>query len=81
MYLNETGKIADDCWSGIPAHFEKVELGEFQIMPNHVHGIIIINDPVETRHALSLTHHHHFFSCFHSIGNEIQIIYTIDNGG
>ncbi len=32
------------------------ELGEYIEMPNHVHGIIIIdNDPsVETRHALSL---------------------------
>ena len=55
MYLNEIGKIADKFWGDIPDHFHNVELGEFIIMPNHVHGIIIINEsPVETRHALSL---------------------------
>ena len=52
MYLNEIGKIADQFWTDIPDHFKNVELGEYTIMPNHVHGIIRIN-PVETRHALS----------------------------
>ena len=62
MYLNEIGEIADKFWGDIPDHFHDVELGEFIIMPNHVHGIIIINElhqqssqtHVETRHALSL---------------------------
>ncbi len=54
MYLNEIGKIAEQFWADIPNHFQNVELGEFIIMPNHVHGIIIINEsPVETRRALS----------------------------
>src|SRR6266404_2113981 len=43
MFLNEPGKIADDCWSQIPNHFQNAELGDYIIMPNHVHGIIIIN--------------------------------------
>ena len=57
MYLNEIGKIADKFWGEIPDHFQNVELGEFVVMPNHVHGIIIINESpaiVETGHALSL---------------------------
>ncbi len=54
MYLNEIGIIADKCWAKIPDHFENTLLGEFVIMPNHVHGIINISDPaVETGHALS----------------------------
>ena len=54
MYLNEIGIIADKCWAKIPDHFKNTELGEFVIMPNHVHGIININDSaVETGHALS----------------------------
>ena len=45
MTLNEYGKIADECWRAIPEHFPNVELGAHVIMPNHVHGIIvIIND-------------------------------------
>src|SRR5262245_42620668 len=42
MILNELGKIANECWNEIPIRFPNVELGEFQIMPNHFHGIIII---------------------------------------
>ena len=42
MILNEFGKIADECWRGIPEHFTFVELGAYVVMPNHVHGIIII---------------------------------------
>src|SRR5262249_22307127 len=42
MLLNELGKIANECWNNIPIHFPNVELGEFQIMPNHIHGILII---------------------------------------
>ena len=53
MYLNEVGVIADKCWLEIPDHFQNTMLGEFVIMPNHVHGIIVIGDRVETGSALS----------------------------
>ena len=42
MVLNEYGKIANECWLAIPEHFPNVELGAYIIMPNHVHGIIVI---------------------------------------
>ena len=42
MVLNNCGKIAKKCWSEIPNHFKKVELGEFVVMPNHIHGLIEI---------------------------------------
>jgi REP element-mobilizing transposase RayT len=42
MVLSETGKIADECWAEIPNHFQFAVLGEWIIMPNHVHGIISI---------------------------------------
>ena len=40
MILNDAGKIADECWLGIPEHFPNVVLHDHIIMPNHVHGII-----------------------------------------
>lgn len=43
MRLSEIGKIANDYWLEMPKHFPFVILDEFVIMPNHVHGIIIIN--------------------------------------
>lgn len=45
MKLSEIGKIAHHYWTEIPNHFPFVELGEFVIMPNHVHGVIIIDKP------------------------------------
>ncbi len=43
MKLSPVGVIADILWYEIPNHAKNVELGAFVVMPNHVHGIIIIN--------------------------------------
>src|SRR6476469_590799 len=40
--LHPFGVIARDCWLAIPAHFPNVDLDEFIIMPNHVHGILFL---------------------------------------
>ena len=45
MQLSSLGHIANSCWHQIPKHFPFVELGPHIIMPNHVHGIVIINKP------------------------------------
>jgi len=45
MILSKTGEIAATLWNDIPKHHQFVELGEFVIMPNHIHGILIINKP------------------------------------
>ncbi len=42
MVLNRYGAIAQHCWKAIPDHFPNVEIDQFQIMPNHMHGIIAI---------------------------------------
>lgn len=44
MFLNDLGKIADECWRAIPDHFPFVELGAHVVMPNHVHGVIVIHE-------------------------------------
>lgn len=43
MILNELGEIAYNEWSKLPERFTNSELDVFQIMPNHLHGIIILN--------------------------------------
>ena len=45
MQLSEMGKMAHQCWLAIPEHFPFVKLDTHIIMPNHVHGIIIIDKP------------------------------------
>ncbi|CAH0997069.1 hypothetical protein EMA8858_03206 [Emticicia aquatica] len=62
MKLSTVGAIVQGFWYEIPKHFPFVELGEFVVMPNHIHGVLILNkngfyeniepvdiiDPVET---------------------------------
>src|SRR5690349_15373556 len=44
MVLNEAGRIADECWRAIPEHFPHAELGVYVVMPNHLHGIIVLHE-------------------------------------
>lgn len=44
MQLNDLGKIVHEEWAKTPAIRPEVELDDFVIMPNHLHGIVIIND-------------------------------------
>ena len=43
MHFSTLGQIANNIWEEIPRQFPYAELGEYQVMPNHVHGIIVIN--------------------------------------
>ncbi len=58
MILNDFWKIAEKYYLEITNHFSFVILDEFVIMPNHIHGIIIICNEtpqsVETKNFLSL---------------------------
>jgi len=44
MILSNVGILADVFWHEIKNHNKNVELGEFVVMPNHVHGILILNN-------------------------------------
>jgi putative transposase len=54
MILNKYGKIVLDKWRWLLKQYAYVSLGEFIVMPNHVHGIIYINSFVGTSCNLSL---------------------------
>ena len=49
MVLNEIGEIANNCWLEIPEHFPFVKLKNHIVMPNHVHGIVVIDKPDDGR--------------------------------
>ncbi|WP_304201285.1 transposase [Flavobacterium alvei] len=55
MILNSVGTLAEEYWIDILKEFPYVELSNFQIMPNHMHGILIIDKSVavETRFIAS----------------------------
>jgi hypothetical protein len=45
MQLNPIGKIIQSEWQRLPRHFHNIKLDAFMVMPNHLHGAIVI-DPV-----------------------------------
>jgi REP element-mobilizing transposase RayT len=56
MVLSPMGDVARVCWEEIPDHFGHARLDAFVIMPNHVHGIVMldgddssVNDPSSCR--------------------------------
>ena len=51
MRLNRYGEIAGECFKAIARHFDNVAVDEFVIMPNHIHGIVVIIN-VGARHAV-----------------------------
>jgi REP element-mobilizing transposase RayT len=44
MHLNLAGATVKAVWDSLPRHFLLIELDAFVVMPNHVHGIIVITD-------------------------------------
>ena len=46
MRLNEAGGMVQEVWWGLSQRFPGVEMGSFVVMPNHVHGIIVLQKTV-----------------------------------
>lgn len=44
MQLSLFGEVVRSSWLRLPQHFRSVELDEFVVMPNHVHGIVWLDD-------------------------------------
>lgn len=45
MQLSSIGVLADVFWHEIKNHAKNIELGAFVVMPNHIHGILILDKP------------------------------------
>ncbi|RJQ32125.1 MAG: transposase [Actinobacteria bacterium] len=43
MILNNIGQMVDKTWNEIPNYYHDINIDVFQIMPNHIHGILIID--------------------------------------
>jgi REP element-mobilizing transposase RayT len=43
MVTNHAGKAVQAIWEALPLHYPSVALDEFVIMPNHVHGVIVLD--------------------------------------
>ncbi len=54
MILSWHGRAASACWKWLAYRYSYVELDMWVIMPNHLHGILVIGDPVEGGSVRSL---------------------------
>lgn len=84
MQLSKMGHIAHKYWLTIPNHFPFVTLDKFMVMPNHVHGIIIIKNHyphVETPNlgvSTNQSHPNYWKSgCLGAIINQYKRVCTI----
>ncbi len=41
--ISRFGRIVEICWSELPLHYFDIQLDNFIVMPNHVHGIVIFD--------------------------------------
>jgi putative transposase len=58
LYLSPLGAIVEQVWLALPAHYPYVLLDVHCVMPDHFHGILIINEkhdstPDQRQHGLS----------------------------
>jgi REP element-mobilizing transposase RayT len=52
MIPNAMGNIVQRCWDAIPEHMPMVVCDAFVVMPNHVHGIVVITDMASSGSSL-----------------------------
>ncbi len=59
MVLNELGRVIESVWMELTTRYPNIELDAFGVMPNHIHGIIVIVDSpnVGAIHELPLRLH------------------------
>jgi len=43
MVLNEAGRMVQNVWQSLPLHNSGITLDEFMVMPNHFHGIVVLD--------------------------------------
>jgi REP element-mobilizing transposase RayT len=72
VLLLEIGTKAKEYWSEIPVHFPHVKLNEFIVMPNRIHGLLILDYSISEPYHLRYKFNKNKFS--QPIKNSVAII-------
>jgi putative transposase len=56
MILNEAGQMVRNEWEALPERFPGIAVDVFQVMPNHLHAILLIHDPLPVGAGLVPAH-------------------------
>lgn len=73
--LNECGEIVGGAWDDVPGHYDGAETDAFVVMPNHVHGVIVITD--ETRGVMGAGRPRPYTGTIPSVGAETAPLRTV----
>ena len=52
MPLSEAGRLAQAVWEGLPTHYPHIRLDAWVVMPNHVHGIVMLTEADPDPHPI-----------------------------
>jgi len=58
MHPNHSGLAVMDSWDALPHHYPHVQTIAFALMPNHVHGVVLLNDARQEPSLNSSQHSH-----------------------
>jgi REP element-mobilizing transposase RayT len=73
IIFSNLGEIANRYWNEIPGHFRNSRLGEYVIMPNHMHGILILTEKNIERTAKNIRDLRRDVACNVSTANNISL--------
>jgi REP element-mobilizing transposase RayT len=74
MIKNPLGEIVEDEWKKTSLLRSNVSLGSFIVMPNHFHGVVIINDKLNSRGVLQYSPTQKTIRSFSSTANSLGAI-------
>ena len=46
MQSNDAGRMVQSVWDTLPQHYPGADIDAFVVLPNHIHGIIILTGPI-----------------------------------
>lgn len=72
--LNKLGKVAERCWKEIPEHNSLIELDYYVVMPNHLHGILILNGNERRDVACNVSTAENYYSSISPKKNSISTV-------
>jgi len=79
MKLSKIGEVAKKYWSEIPKHFKDVFLDKWIVMPDHIHGIVVIekDDDIKRRNEAAPRSYNGEYKHFSKISPKPNSLSTI----
>ena len=54
MCLNSAGEMIAALWRSLPERFDEVTLDSYVVMPNHIHGIVVLKEGIDLSRVMQV---------------------------